>query len=531
MTVLLALEGISVLGLLLLAGLVWLLDYVYRDELADLQQRYGDSASFQQVMAHPVSQQILSSLLMGGVGVLGVTFCLSMMVWLKLRKEPPPTTYGTARWAERGELRHLQGGGVVFGRSGGPRGQLVEKPPEQPGHVLVVGGTGSGKSRGSAIPTLLRWPGAALVVDVKGELWQRTAGHRSQVGPVYCFDPETLDGDCYDPISEASTVDGAMELARYLIPEPQGGDPFWARAAQGLLAAAALEGAMAGASLATVAARLCETPAAELVEQLRDSPLREARMLASLAADMPEKTLGGVVARLRSQLLALAADPNIGRATDPRGLRRWSARDLDAGATVYLRISERQIRQYKGLFTLMVSQILRHLSGRPEGAPVPVLILLDELPRLGRVAGLVEAQATLRSRNVHLVLVIQSLAQLDAIYGREERKVICDNAAYKLVLSATDPETQKYFSDLAGQRTVMAHSEGRTGGAILGTPNYGRSEAGVPLPRPEEWARLGGFVLFSPGRHPARLTPAWWDQDRELARLAVEPHRTLRAAT
>lgn len=487
------------------------------------------TASFNEFIADPVGRAALTWVVVWVV----VALVLAWLVTFLLRRRFDPAeeetggTFGSARFASADELRPLQGGGVVLGRSGR---QLVTKPPALSGHLLVVGGTGSGKSRGVAIPTLLRWPGGALVIDVKRELWERTAGQRNTRSDTFCFDPEMRDGDCYDPIRYAGTVDGAQELARYLVPEPKHGDAFWARAAQGLLAAAAFEGAKEGQSLAEVAGRLCEVPAIDLVEQLRNSRHREARMLAALAADMPEKTLGGVVSELRSQLLTLAADPNIARATDPGGSRRWGPEVLDYGATVYLRISERQITQYGKLFALMIGQILRHMATRPENAEVPVLLMLDELPRLGKMPGLVEALATLRSRNVHMALVIQSLAQLDAIYSRDERKVITDNCAWKLVLSATDPETQKEFSALAGQRTVMAQNASLSGGRLLGTPSEGQSETGVPLIRPEEWARLPGPILFSPGRQPARLSPAWWDQDRELQPLAVTPHRTLNPA-
>lgn len=497
---------------------------------AGIKAKFGPNPSLTKVWADPKGHTLLMQYGMAAAGAVGLLLCGGLALWLQLGSKPQGGTYGQARWAERKELKALAaGGGVVFGRS---RGDLIEKPPAAPGHVLTVGGTGTGKSRGSAIPTLLRWPGAALVIDLKRELWNRTAAARESRGPVYCFDPEMQDADSYDPVAQAGAVDGAMELARYLIPEPKSGDSFWARSAQGLLAAAAFEGAQTGQGLSEVATRLCETPAADLVAQLRGSQFREARLLSTLAADMPEKTLGGVISEMRSHLLTLATDSRIGRATDPRAMRRWDPSVLDGGATVYLRISERQIQQYRGLFTLMLSQVLRHLSSRPDGAPMPVLLLLDELPRLGQVSGLVESLATLRSRNVHMVLIIQSLGQLDAIYGRDERKVIADNCAYKLVLGATDPETQRYFSDLAGQRTVMSHNESTSGSAATlgGTPsNYGRSETGVPLLRPEEWARLTGFVLFSPGRYPAWLQPAWWDKDPELSKLVLDPPRSFRA--
>jgi type IV secretion system protein VirD4 len=68
---------------------------------------------------------------------------------------------------------------------------------------------------------------------------------------------------------------------------------------------------------------------------------------------------------------------------------------------------------------------------------------------LGKVEA-VNGLATLRSKKIIICLIVQSLAQLDAIYGRDQRKVIVDNSAYKTILNATDAETQEYFSRLVG---------------------------------------------------------------------------------
>ena len=133
------------------------------------------------------------------------------------------------------------------------------------------------------------------------------------------------------------------------------------------------------------------------------------------------------------------------------------------------------------------------------------------MPRLSKINGLTNALATLRSRNVHIMGVIQSMAQLDSIYGQDQRKVIADNCRFKLVLSATDPETQKYFSDLAGQKTAMAKGITMGDGLI---PNMSKSEQGTPLIRPEEWANLEKPILLAPKLQPVQLNLAFWDIEK-----------------
>lgn len=439
---------------------------------------------------------------------------------------------GSARLATQQELQKAgllnNNGGIVFGRI---NNSLVEKPPELQGHCLIVGGTGTGKSRGIAIPSLMRWKGSILAIDVKGELSKITAKYKN--GNDYIFDPE-VNSDSYDPLKECKTIDGANELAKSLIPEPQSGEAFWSETAQAFLSAGVLEGALEGKKFVDVIERLCTKQPEQLIEDFQSSPHRAVRMLSSVGVGMPEKTMGGVFAELRSKILTLGADPNIERATSQS---IWTPQSLEESSTVFLRVSERMLKQYEGLWTVIISQVLRYLSSRPERATPPILILLDEFPRLGKLPGILDALATLRSRNVHIALFIQSMAQLDHIYSPAERKIIADNCGFKLVLSATDPETQRYFSDLSGQKTVWVGNRGTgqgrsTAGAIGFIPgassqsSQGLSQQATPLIRPEEFSKLAYPVLFAPNLNPCYVSKSFWDKDPAIAPLlGIQPEK------
>lgn len=424
----------------------------------------------------------------------------------KKEKNKKYQTFGKARFSEIEEVikTGLQGEGIVFGKMGR---KLITKPPKVEGHSLIVGGTGTGKSRGIVIPSLLKWKGSALVMDIKGELSKITSNKRADYGKVYIFNPEE-EGHCYDPIKLCTTIDQAQDLARTLIPIPEKGEPFWSQSAQAILSAFVYEGAIKGYKLADIAERLCISPITELVEHCRNHEITEVKILASITYDLPEKTLGGVMGELKSKLITIATDPNIRRATQKAD---WTPETLEQGATVYLKVSEHLLDQYKDLWTVIISQILKYLSKREERKEPPILIALDEMPRLSKLNGLTNALATLRSRNVHIMGVIQSMAQLDTIYGKEYRKVIADNCRFKMILSATDPETQKYFSDLAGQKTAL--TRGVTVGAGI-IPNMSRNEQGTPLIRPEEWANLEKPILLAPKLQPIQLELAFWDKEK-----------------
>ena len=128
------------------------------------------------------------------------------------------------------------------------------------------------------------------------------------------------------------------------------------------------------------------------------------------------------------------------------------------------------------------------------------MFLLDEFPRLGKVNAMLDGLATLRSKRVSMCLIVQSLAQLDMIYGQNERKVIADTCAYKAILGATDADTQDYFSRLVGTYDKVMTSHG-TNDNFLGLP-MGKStnthEVEKRIIKPEEFGTLHDIVLLTP---------------------------------
>lgn len=445
--------------------------------------------------------------------LIGISFILQFIGTIKVSKvyirakKNKYQTFGKARFAETDEVLKtgLHGPGIVFGKI---KRKLITKPSNIEGHTLIVGGTGTGKSRGIVIPSLMMWQGSAIVMDIKGELSKITSEKRKIKGNnIYIFNPEG-ESDCYNPIALCNSIDNAQELARTLIPLPDRGENFWCQSAQAIFSSFIFEGAKKGYTLSEIAENICTTPINKLIENCKNNSIREVRILASIAYDMPDEALGGVMAELKSKLITIATDENIRRVTQKSD---WTPETLEHNSTIYLKVSEHLLEQYKDLWTVIINQILRYLSKRKEKKNPPILIALDELPRLGEIKGLTNALATLRSRNVHILGVIQSMAQLDEIYNQNQRKIIADNCRFKLVLSATDPETQKYFSDLAGQKTAMA--KGVTVGASF-LPNISSHEQGVPLVRPEQWANLDKPILFAPKLQPLPINLAFWDKEK-----------------
>ena len=213
---------------------------------------------------------------------------------------------------------------------------------------------------------------------------------------------------------------------------------------------------------------------------------------------MSDNTLSGIFSELSRAAITLVTDDEIVSALTKKN--NISPADLEYGQDIYIVIPEHLLRQWKNLLTLIVSQFLSFFEKRAETDARPILFLLDEFPRLGKISAMLDGLATLRSKKICICLIIQSLAQLDTIYGQNERKVISDTCAYKAILDATDADTQEYFSRLVGTFDKKITSYGTQSQAYTGikqgtsTTTYEHERRII---KPEEFATLSDIVLLS----------------------------------
>jgi type IV secretion system protein VirD4 len=184
---------------------------------------------------------------------------------------------------------------------------------------------------------------------------------------------------------------------------------------------------------------------------------------------------------------------------------------------IFIDVPEDKLEQYSPVLTMICTQLIRTLERRsekysPEGEKMrPILLMLDEFPRLGKMEVIASALSTLRSKDVTICIVFQSLAQLDAIYGCEVRRVILDNCSYKAICHVGDAETQKYFSDLCGMVKVEGTSRTTSYDAKTRRPTGYSDHESIsyePLIRPHEFATLKDIVLLTPdGFHRVKKVP------------------------
>lgn len=423
---------------------------------------------------------------------------------------------GKAFFLDKNDLKKgglLSNNGVVFGKKGN---QLVAKPASMEGNIAIFGGAGTGKTASNLIPTLLTYSGNAFVVDIKPELLAKTGHLHSNKKVLNFIEPQLA----YDPLAVIESYTDVVDLAQTLIPiSPDIKEPYFKESAQNILASACWE-FKNEKSFSEIAEWLTANPADQIMQQLAASEKSETRILINAVAGIKTEQLASLMNELRNTLVVFATDPIL-RQLSGNGAS-ITPQDIEEN-WIYLVLPESQLQVYQRYLSLIVSQFTRYLTKRPEHATPNILMALDEFPRLGYMPAFTDAISTLRSRNVSVMILLQSLAQLDKNYQETGRKLIMDNMHYVVVHNALDNTSQKYFSDRAGSKTAVIKGRSYNGGGSTGTvdalfgghsTNY--NQQSVPLIRPEEFATFQQPVLYAYKLGVAQVDKAFWFKDARM---------------
>ena len=396
------------------------------------------------------------------------------------------------------EMRSSRRHAVFFGKKDG---DYIIKPERLDGHIMVVGGVGSGKSSCIAIPTLRGWNESVFAIDIKGELHEKTKEYRPN---IKVFNPLDNNSYGYDPYVGLYYSDNpaqqARAIAQAIVPLPANAkDAFWIESAQAIFTGAILHYSNQGKFFIETIKTMQETPPRDLITEIHQSTVPEARFCVNSMVGIDDKTLSGIMAELSRSLIPFVTDKSLVSALSRKNT--ITPDDLEYRYDIYINIPEHLLRQWKNLLTLIVNQFLTHFEQRNEATARPILFLLDEFPRLGKVSAMLDGLATLRSKKITICLIIQSLAQLDTIYGHNERKVISDTCSYKAILGATDADTQEYFSKLVGTYDKNVSGAGNQYKPYTGLPagsSDSTQEQERRIIKPEEFGKLQDIVLLTP---------------------------------
>lgn len=535
----------TVLALLGAPAVAWLALLIAPALALDRTQLLAGLAT---AMENPFSIQIIDSSLQTVLVALGA-YALGIAVYFSSRRNwRRREEHGSAKWgnaraiARKYEARPYAENKILTERF---RLGFDAHRHRRNLNVLVVGGSGAGKTRGYALPNVMQANSSMVVLDPKGEILRAT-GHLLEARG---YEVKVLDlvnphlSHCYNPFKYLQSDGDVQRLTTNLFKAttPKGAvsqDPFWDTAASML-------------HLALAFYLLHEAPPEEqnypmLMEMLRAGEVREdddeyASILDDLfdrlEMEKPDhialkyyrayrsgsaKTLKSIQVTLASRLEKFNLDSVAGlTSTDELDLPSLGERK----AALFAVIPDNDT-SYNFLVSILYTQLFQQLFSLADakhkgGLPVHVHFIMDEFANVSLPDDFDKILSVMRSRNISVSIILQNLAQLKALFEKQWESIVgnCDEFLY---LGGNEQSTHKYVSELLGKETIDANTYGKSKGRN-GSYTTNWQVSGRELLTPDEVRMLDNSqaLLFVRGERP--MMDAKYDLKRHPnARLSTE---------
>ena len=427
--------------------------------------------------------------------------------------------YGSARWGTAKDIEPFQApkfaDNIILTKT--ERLMMSNRPPDPKNarnkNVLVVGGSGSGKTRFWLKPNLLQCHSSYVVTDPKGTIVLECGqamlknGYKVKILNTINFKKSMH----YNPFSYVHSEKDILKLVTTLMTntkgEGSGGDPFWEKSERLLLTA-------------LIAYLHYETPIEEqnfatLLEMLNTMQVleddEEYQNPVDLLFEDLAKTKPNSFAGRQYKLYKLAAGKtaksiliSCGARLAPfdiqelRDLTMYDELELDTlgdkKTALFLIMSDTD-STFNFLISMVYTQLFNLLCDKADDVyggklPIHVRCLIDEAANIGQIPNLEKLVATIRSREISACLVLQAKSQLKAIY-KDHADTIIGNMDSQIFLGGSEPGTLKELSEMLGKETIDAYNTSDTRG---NSPSYGTnySKLGHELLSRDELAVLDG---------------------------------------
>ena len=427
--------------------------------------------------------------------------------------------YGSARWGTAKDIEPFQApkfaDNIILTKT--ERLMMSNRPPDPKNarnkNVLIVGGSGSGKTRFWLKPNLLQCHSSYVVTDPKGSIVVECGnallknGYKLKILNTINFSKSMH----YNPFSYVHSEKDILKLVTTLMTNTKGdgsgGDPFWEKSERLLLTA-------------LIAYLHYEAPKEEqnfatLLEMLNTMQVSEddedfQNPVDLLFEDLARKKPNSFAGR-QYKLYKLAAGKtaksiliSCGARLAPfdiqelRDLTMYDELELDMlgdrKTTLFLIMSDTD-STFNFLISMVYTQLFNLLCDKADDKyggklPVHVRCLIDECANIGQIPNLEKLVATIRSREISACLVLQTRSQLKAIY-KDHADTIVGNMDSQVFLGGSEPTTLKELSEALGKETIDSFNTSDTRG---NSPSYGTSfqKLGHELMSRDELAVLDG---------------------------------------
>lgn len=396
-----------------------------------------------------------------GLGATAATAFTAVMAYMMLA--PKKSLHGTAAFATEAEIR--RGGlraksGIILGKK---RGRFLVFGGSE--HVIVEAPTRTGKGVGVVIPNLLTWTDSVVILDVKRENFEATAGFRANHGQhVFLFNPTDRAGRTarFNPLSyiERTNADEVIielqKIATMLFVAPERGEPFWSDSAKaGFIGVGAFiaQDEVQPFTIGAIYRAMTQGDMRAFYKfQLERSELDLSVACRSALNDFTngaDNTFAGIVQTITSKL-SLWLNPDVDAATSASDfdLRELRSKPI----SLYLGVSPDELERVAPLYNLIFQQLIDlNVRALPDATtPLQLLVILDEFPRLGRANVLLGAFSYVAGYGIRLLPVIQSRSQLRAVYGDNGAAEIIANCGVEIAFTPKELKVANELSERIG---------------------------------------------------------------------------------
>ena len=427
--------------------------------------------------------------------------------------------YGSARWGTAKDIEPFMApkfaDNIILTKT--ERLMMSNRPPDPKNarnkNVLVVGGSGSGKTRFWLKPNLLQCHSSYVVTDPKGSIVVECGnallknGYRLKILNTINFSKSMH----YNPFAYVHSEKDILKLVTTLMTntkgEGSGGDPFWEKSERLLLTALIAylhyEAPVEEQNFATLLEMLNTMQVLEDDEEYQN-PVD--LLFEELAKKKPNSFAGrqyklyklAAGKTAKSILISCGARLAPFDIQELRDLTMYDELQLDTlgdkKTALFLIMSDTD-STFNFLISMVYAQLFNLLCDKADDVyggklPIHVRCLIDECANIGQIPNLEKLVATIRSREISACLVLQARSQLKAIY-KDNADTIVGNMDSQIFLGGSEPTTLKDLSEMLGKETIDAFNTSDTRG---NSPSYGTTfqKMGHELLSRDELAVLDG---------------------------------------
>jgi type IV secretion system protein VirD4 len=454
----------------------------------------------------------------GQVSISAVVFYF--LVEFVIMKFTAQNIFGTARWADKKDLKKanlLQGrGGMVLGQlydaevySSYDRGKDSVVLHQKKGSLKIVqtgiyntmlsAPTRSGKGVSSVMTTILSYPGSVIVLDFKSESFKYTSGFRKKFGKVYRWDPTGDKSHHFNPMMEIRSGEDAFSDANLIAdilttPASGGGNAtseHFQTGAKDFLTAVILhclcsdwkDKSLPGCRKFLAQGDPTDPNNNKYIYDLMinsdhgDEMIHQSIVEGARAQRNRPQDEGGSMLSTVNNALAVFADPKVARSTWNSEFYIDEFEETKVPISLYLTIQYNEVARIAPLIRMFITLFSRRFTGGETSAgnrkfKVPLLFILDEFDKLGRMDELEMNMGIHNGFGIHYFLIFQSLNQLNKIYTKDHSfPAHCRNTII-YAPGTGEMETAELVSKICGKESISRTNISYSGGkAQIGYSN------------------------------------------------------------